>query len=68
MKRQELIAVGLFSVMVVVMLFSVGRNMGFNQGFEKGDTDAFAEGHIAGWQDAMLAVPWRNQALSSLAE
>lgn len=53
MKIYEPIAVALFAVVVLAASYSLGKTIGYDQGFEKGNTDAFAEGHIAGYNDAL---------------
>lgn len=56
MKLYEPIAVGLFAVVILSASYSLGKKIGYDQGFEKGNTDAFAEGHIAGFKDALATA------------
>jgi len=53
MKIYEPIAVGVFVVVVLLASYSLGKRTGYDQGWEKANSDAFAEGHIAGYQDAL---------------
>ncbi len=62
MKLYEPIAVGLFAVVVLAASYSLGKKIGYDQGFEKGNTDAFAEGHIAGFNDALASVAQESVA------
>jgi len=56
MKIYEPIAVGVFVVVVLLASYSLGKRTGYDQGWEKANSDAFAEGHIAGYKDAMGAM------------
>ena len=53
MKFYEPIAVSIFVVVVLVASYSLGKRTGYAQGWEKANSDAFAEGHIAGYNDAL---------------
>ena len=61
MKIYESIAIAAFAVVLLTGAYSLGKNVGledgFARGFEKGNTDAFAEGHVAGYADALAAAP-----------
>ena len=60
MRFYEPIAVGLFVVTVLAASYMLGKRMGYEigyaQGFERANTDAFAEGHISGYKQAMNSV------------
>ena len=56
MKIYEPIAVGIFVIVVLVASYSLGKRTGYDQGWEKANSDAFAEGHIAGYNDALGAM------------
>jgi len=53
MKIYEPIAVAIFVVVVLAASYSLGKRTGYAQGWERANSDAFAEGHVAGYNDAM---------------
>lgn len=57
MRFYEPIAIGLFVVTVLAASYMLGKRMGYEvgyaQGFERANTDAFAEGHVTGFNQAM---------------
>ncbi len=53
MKIYEPLAVALFVVVVLTSSYMLGKRIGYDQGWEKANSDAFAEGHIAGFNDAL---------------
>lgn len=63
MKYHRPISVSIFVLMMLVFSFSLGKNQGYKRGFEKGDTDAFAEGHVAGWEEAVVQLRWQEGRL-----
>ena len=56
MKFYEPIAVGIFVVTVLAAAYLLGKRIGYEQGFERANSDAFAEGHISGYNDAIDAI------------
>lgn len=56
MKLYEPIAVALFTAVVLSSSYLLGKRIGYDQGWEKANSDAFAEGHISGYNDAVNAL------------
>jgi len=56
MKLYEPIAVALFTAVVLSSSYLLGKRIGYDQGWEKANSDAFAEGHISGYNDAVNAM------------
>lgn len=57
MKFYEPIAVGIFAVTVIAAAYSLGKRIGYEQGFESANDGAFAEGpvtsSVSGYSDAL---------------
>jgi len=66
MKYYESIAVGLFVVSVLSASYLLGKRIGYEQGFEKGNTDAYAEGHLSGYNAAIEAA--RSSAATGMQQ
>ncbi len=56
MKLYEPIAVALFTAVILSSSYLLGKRIGYDQGWEKANSDAFAEGHISGYNDAVNAM------------
>lgn len=60
MKLYEPIAVGIFAVTVIAAAYSLGKRIGYEQGFESAHDDAFAEGpltsSVSGYGEALDAA------------
>lgn len=56
MKLYEPIAIALFTAVVLSSSYLLGKRIGYDQGWEKANSDAFAEGHISGYNDAVDAM------------
>jgi len=56
MKLYEPIAVAMFTAVVLSSSYLLGKRIGYDQGWEKANSDAFAEGHISGYNDAVNAM------------
>ena len=56
MKVYEPLAVALFVVVVLTSSYMLGKRIGYDEGWEKANSDAIAEGQLAGFNDALNTV------------
>lgn len=64
MKFYEPLAIALFVVVTLTSSYLLGKRIGFEQGWEKANSDAFAEGHIAGYNDAIDTLAKDSSSIS----